>query len=100
MKYIIIFFEDGGQDFLYWLVEVETGKVIDCGPFQCSVWEGTIVKYIDDLEIGGVVHVKTKFGDDTTMNYAAEDLKTFETNDIDTFWKEHREEMVYEQKQS
>jgi hypothetical protein len=100
MKYIIIFFEDCGQDFLYWLVEVETGKVIDCGPFQYSVWEGTIVKYVYDIEIGGEVHVKTKFGDDTTMNYLVIGLKGFETNDIDTFWKEHREEMVYEQKQS
>jgi hypothetical protein len=44
-----IFFEDQGQDFLWWDLNHEL-KVVDCGPFQASVWVGCIV--IDDSESG------------------------------------------------
>jgi hypothetical protein len=44
-----VYFEDKGQDFLWWDLDHEK-KVVDCGPFQASVWEGCIV--IDDSECG------------------------------------------------
>lgn len=31
-------FEDNGQDFLHWDVHPDTGKVLDCQPFQYSIW--------------------------------------------------------------
>lgn len=34
-----IHFEDNGQDFLWWTLNKE-GLVVDCGPFQKSIWEG------------------------------------------------------------
>jgi hypothetical protein len=44
-----IHFEDHGQDFLWWDVDT-SGKVIDCGPFQASVWVGSQI--IQDSETG------------------------------------------------
>lgn len=31
-------FADHGQDFLWWEIQVETGRVVGCGPFQAGVW--------------------------------------------------------------
>jgi hypothetical protein len=31
-------FEDKGQDFLWWEVDDQTGRVLGCGPHQASVW--------------------------------------------------------------
>ncbi len=42
-----IFFEDHGQDFLYWDID-QDGSVVDCGPFQYSVWVGTKVFRTDE----------------------------------------------------
>jgi hypothetical protein len=33
-----ITFEDNGQDFTHWDVHPETGKVLDCQPFQYDFW--------------------------------------------------------------
>ena len=35
---IRITFEDNGQDFTHWDVHRETGKVLDCQPFQYHTW--------------------------------------------------------------
>lgn len=31
-------FEDRGQDFLWWEIQPETGRIVGCGPFQASIW--------------------------------------------------------------
>ncbi|MBZ0164589.1 MAG: hypothetical protein K8H74_17985 [Notoacmeibacter sp.] len=31
-------FEDRGQDFTWWEIDMETGRVVGCGPFQGGVW--------------------------------------------------------------
>jgi len=46
-----IMFEDHGQDFIYWQLD-ETGKVIDCQPFQQWLWEGAIVLNHQRLAVG------------------------------------------------
>lgn len=43
---IRVYFEEKGQDFDWWDIEKmgpTMGKVIDCGPFQASVWVGYFV---------------------------------------------------------
>jgi len=37
-----IHFDDQGQDFLWWDLD-ESGLVVDCGPFQASIWVGSKV---------------------------------------------------------
>jgi hypothetical protein len=44
-----IHFKDLGQDFLWWDLD-ENNKVVDCGPFQATLWVGTQV--FDDSETG------------------------------------------------
>lgn len=33
-----ITFEDCGQDFLWWEIAMDTGRIVGCGPFQANVW--------------------------------------------------------------
>lgn len=33
-----ITFENRGQDFLWWEVDMETGRILGCGPMQADVW--------------------------------------------------------------
>lgn len=48
-----ITFEDRGQDFLWWEVDMETGRVVGCGPFQGSHWAGGRVSVdVKTLQIG------------------------------------------------
>ncbi|MEM8550198.1 MAG: hypothetical protein AAGF10_05350, partial [Verrucomicrobiota bacterium] len=49
---IKITFEDHGQDFLWWVIDTKTGKIIDCGPFQAWVWCEQTVDQADSLKIG------------------------------------------------
>ncbi|WP_186390397.1 hypothetical protein [Stappia sp. TSB10P1A] len=41
-------FEDRGQDFLWWEIDMETGRVVGCGPFQG--WHWASGDYRVDLE--------------------------------------------------
>lgn len=58
-----IHFEDQGQDFLWWDID-EDDVVVDCGPFQGSIWIGTQI--IDDSESGLIegdrVLIEHKYG--------------------------------------
>ena len=58
-----ITFRDGGQDFIDWYVRDHT--VIDCQPFQGSIW---VDKYVvnDTVKRGGIVVIANDNGD-TTM---------------------------------
>lgn len=31
-------FEDKGQDFLWWEVDDQTGRIVGCGPLEASTW--------------------------------------------------------------
>ena len=47
-------FEDHGQDFLEWVIEDlggGLGKVIECSPFQNSIWSKMYVLNYDELDI-------------------------------------------------
>jgi len=59
---IRIHFEDNGQDFLWWDVD-EHGNVLDCGPFQASIWVGCIILDPEDLQRGSEVEFVNKSGD-------------------------------------
>lgn len=54
MAKTLIEFTDSGQDFLWWVAD-ETGKVIDCGPFQADIWCQFIVTNLATLKVGDVV---------------------------------------------
>lgn len=47
-------FEDHGQDFLTWRID-RLGRVVDCQPFQASVWVGGYVLNHEALALGGQV---------------------------------------------
>lgn len=63
-----IYFEDHGQDFLWWTIDRD-GFVIDCGPFQASVWVGSQVLQPYNLKVGGEVDFNTKRGSLLTLKY-------------------------------
>lgn len=49
---ITIEFEDGGQDFLQWDIDEKTGKILDCRPFQASIWMRNKVVNYQNLQPG------------------------------------------------
>jgi hypothetical protein len=61
-----ITFEDHGQDFLEWDID-ENGKVIDCRPFQFSVWSKVTVTN-KEFKVGGRVKY-TGMGLSGRINY-------------------------------
>lgn len=48
--YTKIFFEDNGQDFLYWIID-DQGRVVSAGPFQNELWKDSVVD-LNSLEPG------------------------------------------------
>jgi len=52
VKVFRLHFEDNGQDFLYWDVCIHTLKVVDCQPFQFSVWSGSVIRNLPNLMVG------------------------------------------------
>lgn len=76
-----IHFEDQGQDFLWWDIN-ELDEVIDCGPFQASVWVGC--QLIIDNE-GGLLEGDRPFfmnqdGEMMRLNYAIEQIEELEVS--------------------
>lgn len=62
-RVITIHFVDNGQDFLQWDI-APGGEVIDCRPFQASVWVGCrIVSSLDTLKAGDHPLVESKYCD-------------------------------------
>lgn len=57
MNITVITFEDHGQDFLTWTVD-EVGKILDCQPFQFSIWSRWTVDMVAGLKVGGKVRVR------------------------------------------
>lgn len=54
----VLHFMDHGQDFLRWDLDAK-GKVIDCGPFQGSLWIGRFVVHPEQLWVGELVRYRT-----------------------------------------
>ncbi|SFZ85975.1 hypothetical protein SAMN02983003_3147 [Devosia enhydra] len=49
-----ITFEDRGQDFLWWEIDMETGRVVGCGPFQAGIWAaGNVSVDPASISVGG-----------------------------------------------
>jgi len=48
-----VHFIDEGQDFLFFDVEVKTGRIVDVKPFQYSIWSKFTVLNINSIEIRG-----------------------------------------------
>lgn len=71
---IEIHFEDHGQDFLWWKLD-EAGKVIDCGPFQGSIWCGKQVQDHNDLKPGDRLSYPDSVGHIRTIKYAIQSIK-------------------------
>jgi hypothetical protein len=68
-----IHFEDRGQDFLWWTID-EENNVVDCGPFQSSVWVGCWV--VDSsIMIGEKPRFLTQSDEPMTLNYAIEKIE-------------------------
>lgn len=57
-----IYFEDNGQDFLWWEIN-EAGIVVDCSPFQSAVWEGSEVIAPDFIKVGDQLEFISKYRD-------------------------------------
>lgn len=68
-----IYFEDHGQDFLWWDID-SLGAVVDCGPFQASVWVGSCLD-LPIPEVGERPYFETKYGDYLELNYAIEKIE-------------------------
>jgi hypothetical protein len=60
-----ITFEDHGQDFLTWQLD-SNGVVVDCMPFQASVWCGVEVYGPGSLNVGDTVFIRRP-GDAVTV---------------------------------
>lgn len=52
MKIFRIHFEDHGQDFLTWDVDVRTCRVVDAAPFQKEIWQRCTVLNLYELAEG------------------------------------------------
>jgi len=64
-------FEDHGQDFLEW--DIEDDFVVDCRPFQGSVWCGCeLVPQV--IDPGAHVRLITKYGDLLELRYPIEEV--------------------------
>lgn len=61
---MIVYFEDNGQDFLWWKLKKKNGysEVVECGPFQAEIWEGTIVANAQNIVKGSELQCLTPLG--------------------------------------
>ncbi len=80
MKIFRLHFEDQGQDFLTWDVDVETTKVVGCAPFQASIWCGNTVVNIDDVVLGltDKVEFETFDFEQLTLKYPVVEVEALE----------------------
>lgn len=72
-----VYFEDHGQDFLFWDIDNNTGEVVDCQPFQAFHWTGRIVANVSTLAVGAYVALKRLKGEaDLVIKYPIEKVET------------------------
>lgn len=73
----IIEFEDNGQDFSKWYIN-EHDVVVDCKPYQASVWNGSLVNLATSE--GGYLDIISKHcGDERTISHPIESIQRFDT---------------------
>jgi len=80
-KHRKLHFEDQGQDFLWWEIN-DQDEVVDCGPFQASVWVGCqlIIDNESGLLEGDCPHFMTKDGQFLTLLYCIEEIEEMEVD--------------------
>lgn len=70
---VTIQFEDHGQDFLKWTID--GSKVIDCQPFQFTVWgKCTVLTPESELIPGAYVLVRIPAGKEMIVKYPIESV--------------------------
>jgi hypothetical protein len=72
---IKVTFEDHGQDFLTWIIDTELGEVVNCEPFQASIFVGS---KIDQrvFDVGGfVTFVSPHVEEPLTIRYPIESVE-------------------------
>lgn len=73
-------FKDYGQDFLYWTIDTEKEEVVDCQPFQASIWVGHKTKQ-KAFEVGGEVTFLDKdTGETLAINYPIEAINIIDAD--------------------
>ncbi|MEN5434123.1 hypothetical protein ABE545_10810 [Sphingobacterium faecium] len=71
-----IYFEDQGQDILWWEIGAY-GIVSACGPFQGSIWIGSEVIAHEFLKVGDQLEFISKFRDGLrTLRYKIEKIES------------------------
>ncbi|TCW00432.1 hypothetical protein [Biostraticola tofi] len=83
---IKVTFADRGQDFIAWYIRNK--KVIDCQPFQGSVWVGT--RIIGRPIVGKRLAIITRDGCMGQLGYPVECIETLsvdETDKVETYYQ-------------
>lgn len=75
VKYLTLEFEDKGQDFLTWEVELATGRIVDCHPFQYTTWARCCVIDPEKLAPGSRPQIADADGTRRTLNYAVATMR-------------------------
>ena len=71
-----ITFEDHGQDFLTWVIDTEKEEVVECEPFQATVWIGKKTRQ-KAFEVGGEVQfIDDDTGETFAISYPIESIDT------------------------
>lgn len=66
---IRVHFDDQGQDFLYWDIDVATGKVLDAQPFQAWIWTRVTVVNVNSLMVDGFLKYVDQTGEPFILKY-------------------------------
>ncbi|PRY90615.1 hypothetical protein [Mongoliibacter ruber] len=77
-------FEDHGQDFLWWDLDKD-GTVVNCGPFQQSIWIGSkLVNYSETVLKTGdrIFFVTNRNPDLMQLRYPIENIEEMEVTDV------------------
>lgn len=75
-KVLIIEFEDHGQDFLSWTVDLNTWQVVDSKPLMSKIWNGTQVVFPKHIIPGDYVEfISNHDGEKRTCKYPVEKVE-------------------------
>jgi hypothetical protein len=78
--HVLLELEDGGEDFTWFRVDIDTGLIVACGPFQAFVWVGRHVRPdTSDWQAGSSIIFTA---DDQVLNYRVTAVSRHEA-DID-----------------
>lgn len=77
-------FEDRGQDLTWWEIDMETGRVVGCGPHQAHYWAGGKVSVdVGTISIGARPRIYTPASgpEGVRLKYEIVDIRQAETGD-------------------